>query len=278
MRSLLTLAMLTLLMGAALPAPTHALAAEPGLSCQNQPATIVDLDGGEVQGTAGHDVILAAGESTIWAGGGDDTICFQDGLVDGGEGRDSVRVAGDVVAEDLRIWNAEDLDVTIGAGGGRVELLDPRTGTGTVDVRGGAALTLIGKHKVLVDLKDDSMRLDRASYTVLGNPGIFAIARRVELVGDAAPNSLSVNQYACRITMKGGRGRDRLTVAGSDGELPFPENCGSWPSQVYGHRGNDLLQGRGGRDILVGGPGKDVARGGRGIDTCRAERERNCER
>jgi Ca2+-binding RTX toxin-like protein len=274
MRTSLALAVLAML-AAGLPAPAAAHAAA---VCQGKPATIVDLDGGDVQGTSGDDVIYAEGNSTIAGMAGNDTICFVEGSGFGGPGADSVQVAGSTVGRFLDIRDAENLDITIGSGGGSLQLVNIRAGAGTVDASGGVHLSLIGKKTVAVDLEDDLMTLDSGTYALLGNPGIFAIARKVELVGDRADNNLAVNQYSCRITMKGGRGHDELTVAGSDGDLPFPENCGSWPSKVYGQRGNDLLQGRGGPDVLIGGPGRDQARGGFGTDTCKAERERNCER
>lgn len=275
MRAALALAglILTLALAPVLPAKAAAVA------CQGEAATIVDTDGGDVDGTDGDDVIYAEGESTIAALDGDDLICFENGYVFGGDGRDSVHVVGNADHEDLDIRDAEDLDLTIGSGGGVVQLVNVRQGEGTVDLTGGAYLRLIGKKSVLVDLEDDLMVLNGATYTLLGNPGIFTVARRVELHGDAADNTFDANQYSCRIVIRGHRGADHLTVAGSDGDLPFPEHCAGWRGPyLFGQRGNDTLQGRGDNDTLIGGVGRDKAYGSRGVDTCAAEVEKNCER
>ena len=274
MRAPLVLAGLALV-AAGLPLAAPAQAAT---LCQGQPATIIDLDGGDVAGTSGDDVIYAEGSATIAAMEGNDTICFVEGSVFAGPGADSVQVAGSTVGRFLDIRDAEDLDVTIGSGGASVQLVNVSGGAGTVDASDGGSLSLIGRKSVGVDLEHDLMTLDGGTYALLGNPAVFALARKVFLVGDRAANDLAANQFSCLITMKGGRGHDELTVAGSDGDLPFPENCGPSPSVVFGQRGNDLLQGRGGPDILNGGQGNDEARGGRGSDVCKAERERNCER
>lgn len=276
MRAPLALAALAMT-AAALPLLAQAPAAAAD-TCLGKVPTVVDLDGGPVAGTAGDDVILTAGDVTVAAGDGNDTVCFDEGTVFAGPGQDAVFVAGAIDQEFLDIRDAEDLDVTVGANGGFVQLVDIGDGTGKVDVSGGAALTLVGDTSVLVHLGEDRLALDRGEYTLVGNPGIFAIARRVTLVGDDQVNNLSVNQFACKIMIQGRGGHDRLTVAGSDGDLPFPEDCGDHPNRVYGQRGNDVLQGRGGRDILVGGQGRDKAFGGFGTDTCQAEIEKNCER
>lgn len=258
--------------------PSAAQAAD---TCQGKTATIVDTDGGTVEGTDGDDVILVSGgddRNSIVAKGGNDTICLGEGVVFAGDGRDSVYVGGEVPTEYLDIRDAEDLDITTGAGGAFVQLGDIRHGSGSVDVSGGAALTLIGKNKVELDLEDDYVRLDDGRYDLLGNPGVFSIARKVTLVGDSADNSLRINQYACQATIKGGKGDDKLEMAGSDGDLPFPENCGKRRPHLYGQKGDDTLTGRAFDDVLVGGPGKDAAYGGRGTNTCRAETEKNCQR
>ena len=271
---------LVALLVAALPAVVPTPAAHAAETCQEKLVTISDSDGGNVEGTDGDDVILTTGDdtTTIIGKGGDDTICLGEGVVFGGPGRDSVYVGGEVETEYLDVRDAEDLDITIGAGGAYLQLVNIRRGVGTLDVSGGAALRLINKSKVVVDLEDDVMNLDSGTYTVVGTPSIFAIARKVVLVGDAAPNLLQANQYACDIVIKGGRGGDDLEVAGSDGDLPFPENCGKRQPVLSGQGGDDLLQGRRYDDHLEGGPGTDEARGGFGIDLCRAEKKRSCER
>jgi len=271
---------LVALLVAGLPAAVPASAAQAAETCQERLVTISDSDGGTVEGTDGDDVILTTGDDTtiIAAKGGDDTICLGEGVVFAGPGKDSVYVGGEVELEYLDIRDAEDLDITIGDGGAFLQLVNIRRGAGTVDVSGGAALTLIGRNSVEADLKRDTMALDGGAYTLLGNPAIFSIARRVELVGDTSANNLRANQYSCEITIKGGRGDDSLEVAGSDGDLPFPESCGPRSPKLSGQGGDDVLQGRRFDDRLLGGRGADVARGGFGRDTCRAETRKNCER
>lgn len=278
MRTTLALAGLALLAALPTAAPTTAHAAE---TCQEKLVTISDTDGGTVEGTDGDDVILVSGgddQNTIIAKGGNDTICLGEGVVFAGPGKDSVYVGGEVMTEYLDIRDAEDLDITVGAGGALLQLVSIRRGAGSVDVGAGAALTLIGKNRVEVDLADDTMKLDGGSYSLVGEPSIFSIARTVVLYGDAAENNLRINQYACKATIKGGKGDDDLEIAGSDGDLLFPENCGTRKPEVYGQKGDDTLTGRRYDDLLVGGPGKDKAFGSFGRDTCVAEVEKNCER
>jgi Ca2+-binding RTX toxin-like protein len=279
MRTTLVLAGLALVAaGLPLGVPAQAALAE---TCLGKVVTISDSDGGSVEGTDGDDVILASGgddQNSISAKGGNDTICLGEGVVFAGTGKDSVYVGGEVMTEYLDIRDAENLGITIGAGGAFLQLVNIRRGDGSVDVGAGAALTLIGKNKVDVDLEDDTMKLDGGSYSLVGTPGIFSIARSVVLVGDAADNNLRINQYSCKATIKGGKGDDDLEIAGSDGDLLFPKNCGTRKPKVYGQKGDDTLTGRRYDDLLVGGPGKDEAFGSFGTDTCVAETEKNCER
>jgi Ca2+-binding RTX toxin-like protein len=279
MRTRLALAGLTL-MGAGLVAPSaQALAAE---TCQGKRVTISDSDGGYVEGTEGDDVILASdpdGQTTVDALGGDDTICFRNGVVRAGSGHDSVELRP--VWADAAILDAEDLDVSGRTDDGSVylRLQNVGHGSGTVNLDEDDSVELVGEKRVVVDLSDDLMRLDRGAYSLVGRPAVYAVARRVLLTGDGARNRLHVHQRTCRATVHGGRGQDSLEIV--SGFLVFepfslPKGCARRPTEMFGHRGNDRLQGGRFEDLLVGGPGKDRARGGPGADTCRAEIEKDC--
>jgi Ca2+-binding RTX toxin-like protein len=74
-------------------APTSASGVD--VTCQGRPATIVaDPDVSETQGTEGDDVIVGHGRVGIRALGGNDVICLDAGIVEAGDGDDSVLVTG----------------------------------------------------------------------------------------------------------------------------------------------------------------------------------------
>lgn len=281
MRTSLTIAGLALV-AAGLPV---AAAAEPAVAetCQGKPVTVLDSDGGYVEGTEGDDVILVSGggDSTIDALGGDDTICFENGVVRAGPGRDAVQLRP--VWADAAIIDAEDLDISGRPDGPLYLRLQNvgRQGGGQVTLDEDDSLELVGKDIVVVNLKADLMSLDGSSYSLVGQPPVDAVARRVLLVGDAARNRLHVHQRTCKARIEGGRGRDSLQVVSTFlgfEPFPLPTGCGRRKSEVHGQRGNDRLQGGRFDDVLVGGPGRDRAQGLQGVDTCVAETEKSCER
>ncbi len=252
-------------------------------TCQEKPVTISDADGGYVEGTDGDDVIRASstGHSTIDAMGGNDTICFRNGVVRAGLGHDSVEMRPEWA--DATILDAEDLDVSGRTDGGPtyLRLQDVGRGGGSVRLGDGDTIELVGQDLVFVDLDDDLMRLDGGTYSVVGEPGLYAVARRVLLTGDASRNRLHIHQRTCKAAIEGGRGHDVLTMVSEFlGFEPFslPRDCGRRKSEIYGNRGNDRLQGGRFDDLLVGGRGRDGALGGPGTNTCQAEIEKKCQR
>jgi Ca2+-binding RTX toxin-like protein len=270
------------LVGAVLMVPgAHASAGE---TCQGKPVTISDsADGAEIRGTYGADVILASGQDvTIDADDGDDTICLVDGDVRGGHGMDSVHVADVVDAQHLAVWDTEALDISLDAGGDTLFVSAARQGaerpepsSGTLAMTAGTRLTLSAKYRLALDLADDLLEMDGGTYTVSGNPNLVVGARKVHLEGDAEDNRLAVQHNACRLTVMGRGGDDRVRLVGTD--LRALE-CHPTSPQLFGQRGDDVLRGRARADVLVGGPGRDAAYGAAGRDTCRAEVERSCER
>ena len=95
--------------GTALPASARAAAD----TCQGKDATIVK-ETGTVNGTEGDDVIIGGQFTIVNAGAGDDTVCVSGGLVDGGNGVDSVEVVGDDIGEGIvTVVDFERLDVRV---------------------------------------------------------------------------------------------------------------------------------------------------------------------
>ena len=250
--------------------------------CQGEEATIVDTDGGTVEGTDGNDVIVASGsELKVGAKSGDDVVCMEPGYVFAGPGHDSIQARGTEATDFVSVWEAEDLDVSLGGAFDFVELYYSSGGSGTVDAGpGNAFLDIVADTSIAVDLEDDALALDSASanYVLRGFNDVWAAARRVELVGDRQDNDLRIVRVSCAMVIKGGRGHDHLEVFGNPYGLPELD-CEQDPEpRLYGQRGNDKLLGRGYDDVLIGGPGRHLAKGSFGSDKCRAEREKGCER
>jgi Ca2+-binding RTX toxin-like protein len=249
--------------------------------CQGQEATIVDDDGGRVEGTVGDDVIVARGPAVeVRARAGDDTVCMEVGFVGAGRGDDSVQARGTDGDDLIRIRRAEDLDIALGGGFDSVALGHSHYGTGVVDAGTGYGLLLVSNRKLIdIDLEDGTMALDvRApSYQVRGFQRVMATAYRVALTGDRQANVFEVVSTTCDSLVKGGRGDDRLLMraAGVPPSIPCGRND---RTRFLGQRGDDRLQGSVLDDVLIGGPGRDVAKGWSGSDKCRAERTKSCER
>ena len=250
--------------------------------CQGKEATIVDTDGGTVEGTDGDDVIVASGPDVkVGAKSGDDLVCVEVGYVFAGPGQDSIQVRGTDGVDFVSVWDSENLDISMGGGADYLELYYSSGGSGTVDAGSGTAfLDIVVRTSIAVDLEDDTMALDSASanYVLRGFNDVWAAARQVELVGDRQDNDLRIVRVSCAMAIKGGRGHDHLEVFGNPYGLPELD-CEHDPKpRLYGQRGNDKLLGRGYDDVLIGGPGRDLAKGSFGSDKCRAEREKGCER
>jgi Ca2+-binding RTX toxin-like protein len=252
--------------------------------CQGRSATIVDVDGGEVLGTDGDDVIIATSQEGYPAGSGhgvsalagNDTICVDNGFVSGSSGHDAVQAISEDPMVALRLDDVEDLDIALASGG---SLFLSRTGHGAGKILLGSAsdLKIYGEKTVRIDLADDRLNVDGGAYTLSGNPMVVALAEKVILTGDRRPNYLNALQGACSEVLKGGKGDDDLVIGRSVGDVPDFDQCEPVPSRVLGQRGDDLLLGRKQADVLIGGLGRDYARGNTGFDVCRAEREKHCE-
>lgn len=263
--------------------PTSAAAAGP--MCQGKEATIVDTDGGLVQGTDSNDVIHAMGRDTsVVAKAGDDLVCVEDGYVRAGQGNDSVQARGTDQFDYVGVFDGEAVDIDLAGGPDNVGLYFPEGGSGGGRVDGGPGenqgLDLVGSSSINVDLEDDRLALDSesANYTVIGFDNVMASAPRVMITGNRRENILQPTRVSCEILVRSGRGHDYVKVFGNYHELPGFDCAADPRPRLYGQRGNDTLLGRGFDDVLIGGQGRDVAKGSSGSDKCRAEREKRCER
>lgn len=235
-----------------------------GKTCQGKPATIVDLDGGDVLGTDGDDVIVVGPDVTVLAGGGHDTVC----------------VLGTDDSDYADIRDAEDLDIDLRGGYDTLFVVRGGAGGGVID--GGAdsaTVTVIPDRSVFADLGDEELSMDGDStYTFSGFDTVLASAKRVRLLGSSGPDHLRALNQSCKISVEGGPGRDWLAVAPNTIDAP-PISCNTTRApELLGKGGNDLLVGYRRNDRLFGGPGRDTAKGGFGRDTCRAEIKQTCER
>ena len=191
-----------------------------------------------------------------------------------GEGDDTIFVGS------LRAGRAGDeLD-----GGGGSDVLEF---SGTGDIVGSLVSQTITEVGTTLDFVGmEGLRVSNDA-TYAADPGT------VELTGDGGDNVLQGD--ACRVTLHGGGGNDRMRV-GADPPTAYGWVAGGDPaacrrtSRVHGEAGDDLMESkdyrvaRGGRlrdrpvaDVLDGGDGTDVARAGTGRDACLAEIRAGCE-
>jgi Ca2+-binding RTX toxin-like protein len=103
-----------------------------------------------------------------------------------------------------------------------------------------------------------------------GFENISANLNRSRIIGNSAPNRLTVADYKCHISLAGLGGNDILRVSSKS-------KCAD-VTDLNGGAGDDRLYGGSGRDSLIGGAGRDYAKGDGNRDTCVAEVERSCER
>jgi hypothetical protein len=250
-----------------------------GETCLGRPATIVDLDGGRVDGTSGDDVIVAGRDTEVHADTGDDTVCLEQGVVDGGDGFDAVLVPGSAGDDGLGVLGAEALDIRLGGGSDRLRLVVTDQASGKIV--GGAgrdSLDLLSQESVRADLPRNALTVDADSELYLGGFESLGVGSPdVTLLGTPGPDVLHVYYRACRVTIKGGAGRDRLGLVSSGDSLQSPDCGETHTSRLLGQGGNDLLKGHAYDDRLYGGPGRDRADGGHGgDDVCRAEVRVRC--
>jgi Ca2+-binding RTX toxin-like protein len=254
---------------------TSSVAAAP--TCLGKPATVV-ISGSEQQGeiTEGDDVIVSSGsEVQILAQGGDDLICvtgkaqFTIGgpsYVEGGDGDDQLRLRTD--ASFIEVSGVESIDIRLE---GKIRLSGAKSGT-VVATKAGSVATLYGYSEVKVDLEDHLLRVDGHQLAIRAFDHLWGFAPVVDLTADAGPDSLV--GVGCRITLRGGKGDDRLEARSDD----RGGTCEARGARLLGLKGDDKLFGSALGDVLLGGPGRDTAQGRGGKDRCDAERTKGCER
>lgn len=247
---------------AALPVAGQAHAV--GENCQGEPATIVDLDGGTVQGTDGDDVIVTVPDVTVLAGAGRDAVC----------------VAGTANADYVDVQDGEDLTIALGGGYDTLHISRGGAGGGGIDAGAdGAYLEIVPDRSLFLDLGHLYLSMDADStYAIVGDWNVTASAKRVRMLGDSGPNHLRALDQSCHIRIEAGRGKDWLAVAPNTVDAPEVPCSNMTRPQLLGQGGNDLLVGWKRNDRLLGGPGTDTAKGGFGRDFCQAEIKRSCER
>jgi Ca2+-binding RTX toxin-like protein len=136
-----------------------------------------------------------------------------------------------------------------------------------------------GDTSLLVDLARDFATWHDMKSTLRNAEDIWGAAQRVVILGDRGRNTLS--GHGCRVTLKGGRGDDRLRLSSARQDVaPDLENCSRTPRlRAYGNAGDDHLVGGRLHDVLIGGAGLDSAFSTGGHDRCDTERRqgRGCE-
>lgn len=186
---------------------------------------------------------------TVSAGGGGDTITAGGNLtpgeidldIDGGPGRDLLRVFGYEFFESSLV-----LDLKAGS----YRYKDEETAR-TVPVQDVEDAEVQGVAQVTLRGDSSANRL-----TVWADQTDFPVLK------------------SCRVTISGGGGADRLRVRSK----PIDKSWKNCPSPVLqGQGGNDVLVGSLLGEKLLGGPGRDVAKGGPGRDLCVAETRMGCE-
>ena len=248
--------------------------------CQGEEATIVDTDGGTVEGTEGDDVIVAGRLASVRALGGNDKVCTRGGRVSGGGGHDAVSIHAGRGDDHVKVDSSEDLDIKLGSGDDFVQLgqLGSEAGKGTV--AGGSGddeIDVSTRVALTVDLEDELLQVDRASvYRLVSFKDIHASTLEVTLAGNAQANRIEVENLACSGSVRGGRGDDLIKIGRGS---RMATTCAETETpRVLGQRGDDRLLGSERDDILIGGLGRDVAEGDGGRDKCRAEVKMGCER
>lgn len=259
-----------------------------GETCQGKTATIVDLDGGRVDGTSGDDVIYVDtppdwATPYVRAGRGDDVICMRGQTIDdgygtyvrGGSGEDTLEVRTTESQDKIRIRGVEVLDAELGEQGVRPDVLGVTGGVnGTATGAFDAVLSFSGRRSV--EMRGGVVVVDGAGGLEVSGfrGGLRGFAPEVLLMGRAGAERLLAK--GCSVRIFGGGGDDVLTLDPPRVVTSFP--CGRRRAAAWGMAGDDRLVGGGTDDVLVGGDGRDSANGNAGRDRCVAEFERGCER
>jgi Ca2+-binding RTX toxin-like protein len=220
---------------------------------------------------AGDDVIdtsAAGAKSYTILGAGSDTFL-------GGPFHDSVNVGAS--------GGSDSEQVSTGAGKDSLSVSDVDPGpAGTFDLGAGRDSVYVaddyefpgatGDLSLVVDLVAESMTWRGVTAVLRDTENFSGLARRIVVRGNAEDNRVVTT--GCQVTLKGGKGDDRLSIRTSRflDEQPFTCRAGDlW--RAFGNGGDDHLRGGRQHDVLIGGPGRDVADGwSGGHDRCVAER------
>lgn len=192
-----TTTLTTLLLGAALLAPTGASAA--GETCRGEAATIVAVNGEDVRGTEGRDVVVARNSDVITTGAGDDLVCF--------EGADTKPD----VTRGVRINTGDGNDLVDATFAPRGWPVDLALGAGADEFAGGAGSDVVTSGPV-GETDVDIIRGGDGSDTLFTRGGAD------EVYGDRSPDTVVVPS-ASDAVLDGGEGRD---------EISLPLNGGNW--------------------------------------------------
>jgi Ca2+-binding RTX toxin-like protein len=263
-------------------------------TCNGVNATIIAGSAGQINGTAGDDVILGtSGADQIFGLGGNDTICggAGDDQITGGQGSDLV-LGGD--GNDTLNWNPGDgSDVLEGqAGRDSLRVFGANVGE-TIELSANGSRLRFTRDIALVVL--DSAGIEQVSYVALGGTDTV----RVQSLAGTAVTGVSLDLAASTgggdgladsVTVFGTAGADSVTVSGSSGGALVSglgasiQVSGAEPSldtlRVNGLEGNDtlsaqplsagvlwvVLDGGAGADILMGSAGDDMLFGGADAD------------
>lgn len=189
---------------------------------------------------------------------------------------------GSDVAESVTLWNSGAQTRTrVALGRGDDLLAVGRFGEGSRLSGGFGVDRLVTGSTKAVDLDLRAARLvshagvRRTSARAAGFERADVAAPRVALIGTQGPNEIDVD--ACRATVRGLGGRDRITAARPSVDGARIRCANGRRFRLFGDAGNDKLVGGPGADLLVGGPGLDRAEGRTGRDTCVAEVRRECD-
>jgi Ca2+-binding RTX toxin-like protein len=303
---------LALLVAGAVVATSRPSSAADASLCRGQAPTLVaTADGQTIVGTDGPDVIIAWGfaDVTVAAGAGNDRICGNPAVVDGGDGVDAIFTVGGTVAGGA----GDDVIVHIGGttdgGPGNDRILQRQSGT----AQGGegddtvTATIFTGAVDPLLPPWEVPTPAATPTFDLAGGPGADRLTLSAPTDGTASGPCTR-----CRLKVDGGDASDTLLVraprtrvhlqkgwarfAGTKARVRDVENVIGTPGpdvivgdrhrntlsgkgsrdRIYGGGASDLLKGGAGRDLLVGQGGLDGAQGGKGVDRCLVELPQNC--
>jgi Ca2+-binding RTX toxin-like protein len=265
--------------------------------------SITDADGGAVAGTAGPDVICAAGGAyAIDGGGGDDVVYGGTGAdtLDGGTGSDQLfggpgddALAGGSDAGTDRMDGGAGADTFAGGPGIDRVLYDTRTSGVTVTIGSGADDGQAGEgDDVGADV--ESVTGGEGTDTLTGDdqPNTFSGRGGDDTISGGDANDFMGGAKNGNHTFHGGDGVDRVTYThyaaadavnvtvdgvANDGAAGESDDVGTDVEYVYGTPGDDTLSAEGnafgvslwgyaGDDTLIGSEGADALYGMEGDD------------